>query len=158
MSFRCNSGVSFTLRERSSRNTGCVLLSMEVHSISIIRISSSTFTTYGQNLAPTPMTNRSGLDRLYPALLAHRLIRRDPHTGYGRTRQKVRSTFCRSHTGCLNLPVRLRRIAQVGLHGLEPFGEEVFRFGVTHRRSNNAILPFLPVRRRRNFELRCQLK
>jgi len=52
-----------------------------------------------------------------------------------------------------SLLIRLRGIAQVGLHCLEALGEERLCFSVVHGRGDDAILPVLPVGRRGDFEL-----
>ncbi len=52
-----------------------------------------------------------------------------------------------------SLLVRLRGIAQIGLHSLESFGEERLCFSIIHRRGDDAILAVLPVCRCRDFEL-----
>ena len=62
---------------------------------------------------------------------------------------------CRSHRSLL---IRLRGIAQVWFHALEALGEQCLCFSIVHSRSDDAILPVLPVSRRGDFELRGQLK
>jgi len=57
---------------------------------------------------------------------------------------------CRSNPSLL---IRLRGIAQVGLHGLKALGEQCLRFSVVHGRSDDAILSVLPVGWCRHFEL-----
>src|SRR2546425_12389549 len=57
-----------------------------------------------------------------------------------------------------SLLIRLRGIAQVGLHALEAFREERLGFSVVYGRGDDAILPVLPVGRRGDFELRGQLE
>ncbi len=57
-----------------------------------------------------------------------------------------------------SLLIRLRGIAQIGFDDLEAFREQRLCFSVIHSRSDDAILPIFPVGRRRDFELRGQLK
>jgi hypothetical protein len=57
-----------------------------------------------------------------------------------------------------SLLIRLRGIAQIGLHNLEAFGEQRLGFGVIHSRSDDAIFSIFPISRRRNLKFRGQLK
>src|SRR5262245_11154570 len=56
------------------------------------------------------------------------------------------------------LLIRLWGIAQVGLYTREAFREKRLGLSIVHSRGDNTILPVLPISRRRNLELRGQLK
>lgn len=57
-----------------------------------------------------------------------------------------------------SLLVRLRGVPKIRLHALEALGEKRLCFSVVHSRGDDAIFPVLPVGRRRDLELRSQLK
>jgi len=97
---------------------------------------------------------------LFPVHCMDKAGRKHARTSEGREEPRplppsVSAKQCQSSRPLL---VRLRGIAQIGFHNLEALGEECLGFSIIHRRSDDAILAVLPIRRGRDLELRSQLK
>ena len=75
------------------------------------------------------------------------------HAPYRRRREKLIASPALYTVQTVRLLIRLRSVTKIRLHGLEALGEQRLGFGVVYSWSDDAILPVLPVGRRRDLEL-----